>query len=1344
MQAKTEFTERYLRVATDLFDGHLREIGFLDLEACSDFVREQTGFVVKFVTKPGSDTWVPQTNTSSSAPRAFVPLRLLPQPKRTLLSSAPRACAVTVIHTTAATLTSTTASTTTSPPDPPPAIVTTFAPIIVTTTTTTSVTSTLATSTLASTSSAPGNSDSRAFCRGFAPRLCCGQPVDHRDHRSKLCKVCTDLYLSAKYNFPKSLNELRCPTVWSQFELRGDVAVCGDDRMRRTLHRWLHISWALPTYSTYPEFTSSPELDGDSEREKPLPLPPVVFERKASVFEGELERKYVESGLTTPTVTATLTLSASAAPSLPYDSSRCDHDCPLCAKQFEGKDCRKVLAKHVRDKHRPNPDHPRFKAWLTASRRSWCPDCASSYSQRQLHDCKGPSLSPEVDSPHLACTPDPEVKADEACILPEWMEIFATSIPSVKRVPQQCRVMVAKSFTTVMRNCAASSTKEQELRAWKLQFLFPKCVLRVQPEVRGGRKKKLKRNETLRAGLLERLKRWDEGRIVELWAEAKKLFSGGERQALTNSLASNIRRATECAQNARYGKAVSSLLSLGLCPPTETTLNEMKSKHPGAELPVLPSGPLPDPVRFDKELVRKKVEGFPTGSAAGASGTRPQFLKDILSCPNKAAGDDALTSLTNLANHLVAGLAPRELAPFVAGAPLMALVKAGGGLRPIAIGETIRRLVSKCCCEATVEGAKVIFGSLQVGVATQGGAEASVHAVRKLAEEFGEDPGRIMLKVDFSNAFNLVNRTEMLAQVYDKLPGLYCWVEYCYSHPAHLLFGTSVLQSAVGVQQGDPLGPLLFSLVLHPLARKIEAEFPDLDLCVWYLDDGTIIGQVDDVHKVFLLLEQDGPALGLHLNVKKNEIWWPNRASLDPFPAEVDRVDNAGVKLLGAPIGTKAFTTDFVKKKLVALSDVCKALREVDNAQVEFALFRGCLSYNKINHLLRTCPPDLLQDALVKFDDHFHKMVAEILRVPCLSEQQWDQASLPVKLAGLGVNQTKVTAASAYVGSCTLTKDLVVALLGRDADKFEPAGVSALLSAHEAVTGKAHTLSSLCDEKSVQQKLSTERHTALFEDLKGKSTVRSHNLLLACSMPHASDWLHAPPIPSLGLGLQSDCFRTAMKFRLGVPLFDAPFPCPARGSDGKACGSQMDVFGDHAPCCHHGPSLVFRHNNVRDILGHAARGAGLTAVIIEKKNQVAGSRAKPGDITVQQYHRGFATSAFDVTVTHPLQKKFLEIAMEEAGIVAEEAHDRKLQKSLEVCKEEGIHFVPLAWESTGGTTETVHETIRKWTQLEGARGGYPAHLIRRNLYAQISCCLQRHLAQSVIHRRLELACERAL
>ena len=53
------------------------------------------------------------------------------------------------------------------------------------------------------------------------------------------------------------------------------------------------------------------------------------------------------------------------------------------------------------------------------------------------------------------------------------------------------------------------------------------------------------------------------------------------------------------------------------------TLKEMQAKHPEAALPTLPSGAAPEAVRFDVDLVRKKVEGFPTGSAAGASGTRP-------------------------------------------------------------------------------------------------------------------------------------------------------------------------------------------------------------------------------------------------------------------------------------------------------------------------------------------------------------------------------------------------------------------------------------------------------------------------------------------------------------------------------------------------------------------------------------------------------------------------------------------------------------------------------------------------------------------------------------------------
>jgi len=43
---------------------------------------------------------------------------------------------------------------------------------------------------------------------------------------------------------------------------------------------------------------------------------------------------------------------------------------------------------------------------------------------------------------------------------------------------------------------------------------------------------------------------------------------------------------------------------------------------------------------------------------------------------------------------------------------------------------------------------------------------------------------------------------------------------------------------------------------------------------------------VEDVFKVFQFIESEGP-----LNVKMDEIWWPTRASSDPFPADVDRVE---------------------------------------------------------------------------------------------------------------------------------------------------------------------------------------------------------------------------------------------------------------------------------------------------------------------------------------------------------------------------------------------------------------------------------------------------------------------
>lgn len=97
------------------------------------------------------------------------------------------------------------------------------------------------------------------------------------------------------------------------------------------------------------------------------------------------------------------------------------------------------------------------------------------------------------------------------------------------------------------------------------------------------------------------------------------------------------------------------------------------------------------------------------------------------------------------------------------------------------------------------------------------------------------------------------------------------------------------------------MGPLLFALVLHPLVRRLE-ECCSLPFHAWYLDDGTIMGEAREAAKPFDIIRAEGLNLGLTLNIKKCEIFWPscNGEKVKPglFPNDIGRPEG-GVKLLG-------------------------------------------------------------------------------------------------------------------------------------------------------------------------------------------------------------------------------------------------------------------------------------------------------------------------------------------------------------------------------------------------------------------------------------------------------------
>jgi len=83
------------------------------------------------------------------------------------------------------------------------------------------------------------------------------------------------------------------------------------------------------------------------------------------------------------------------------------------------------------------------------------------------------------------------------------------------------------------------------------------------------------------------------------------------------------------------------------------------------------------------------------------------------------------------------------------------------------------------------------------------------------------------LKIDFSNAFNRVDRQVFMQNTAKEFPGLANWTNWCYSQKSILLYDhRELIDSSSGVQQGDPLGPLYFCFALAPFVEEIQALGP--------------------------------------------------------------------------------------------------------------------------------------------------------------------------------------------------------------------------------------------------------------------------------------------------------------------------------------------------------------------------------------------------------------------------------------------------------------------------------------------------------------------------------------
>ena len=251
------------------------------------------------------------------------------------------------------------------------------------------------------------------------------------------------------------------------------------------------------------------------------------------------------------------------------------------------------------------------------------------------------------------------------------------------------------------------------------------------------------------------------------------------------------------------------------------------------------------------------------------------------------------------------------------------------------------------------------------------------------------------LLLDFFNAFNCVNRQMMFEEVRARIPSMSVWMECCYGAQPLLHLGDNAIMSCCGVKQGDPLGPLGFALTLHPIVEKIKREIPGLLIKVWCLDDGTLCGSAEDLHKTLSIIEEQGPSSGLWLNRTKSLLFVSKDDALDhnPIPSDIPIV-REGFDLLGCPISSPTFCAASVLETVKRVYEALDLFPVLEDSQMAATLLRSCLTLSKFSFALNTCPPNYSRKAIASFDLSLFESLSDLVG-GSLSDWSWSKLHFP-------------------------------------------------------------------------------------------------------------------------------------------------------------------------------------------------------------------------------------------------------------------------------------------------------------------------------------------------------------